>query len=124
MVSLCGEVLGHLCCPPVSACVHVHAVVATDHGLRVDRVFGVSRGILGISDSRKSGHTLNLSLQHNPHNERIQAPLHALFCLAFSSDCSLAHRFLLNTQTQAHTLMLTSVNWVIWKSEGDEHMFK
>ena len=39
-------------------------------------------GILGISDSRKSGHTLNLSLQHNPHNERIQAPLHTLSCLA------------------------------------------
>lgn len=39
-------------------------------------------GILGISDSRKSGHTLNLSLQHNPHNERIQAPFHTLACLA------------------------------------------
>lgn len=39
-------------------------------------------GILGISDSRKSGHTLNLSLQHNPHNEGIQAPLHTLSCLA------------------------------------------
>lgn len=57
-----------------------------DRGLCVDRVLGVSRGILGISDSRKSGHTLNLSLQHNPHNERIQAPLHTL-CFALTAVC-------------------------------------
>lgn len=29
-------------------------------------------GVLGTSNTRKSGHTLNLSLQHNPHKERIQ----------------------------------------------------
>lgn len=30
-------------------------------------------GVLGTSNTRKSGHTLNLSLQHNPYKERIQA---------------------------------------------------
>lgn len=82
-------------------------------------------GILRIGDSRKSGQTLNLSLQHNPHNERIQASLHPLSCLALAltafPESSLKHTHMC---AQAHTLMLTSVNWVIWKSEGDEHMLK
>lgn len=58
-------------------CVHVRVVMRT-------RCLESPGGILGIGDSRKSGHTLNLSLQHNPHNERIQASSHMLAGLALA----------------------------------------
>lgn len=81
MVSPCGE--GWVICLAsrvrvcVCACVHARVVMRT-------RCLESPSGILGIGDSRKSGHTLNLSLQHNPHNERIQGSSHTLAGLALA----------------------------------------
>lgn len=53
-------------------------------------------GVLGTSNTRKSGHTLNLSLQHNPHKERIQAASPLPWLLAALNSPSL------NTVTHTH----------------------
>lgn len=104
-------------------CVHVVVVTALCDGLCVDRVIRIPWWYHGGRATRGNQGTLNLSLQHNPLNERIQAPSHAL-SLRPLGVCVSVYVYVFFLLLNTHAPMLTSVKRVRWKSTDDKQMFK